>query len=179
MQRAVDGDNVTLCKHLLEVVDPAAANLLLLLRREWLVVEVEELLAVEWLQPAEYTLTDAADSDGADDLVLEIVLVLRNGGNIPLAALDLLVSGDEIADESENSHDHVLSDGHNVGSSDLSNSDTTVGGVCSIEINMVGADTSSDGDLEVLRLRETLCGEVARMETGCDVSISQIIELFE
>lgn len=166
MERAVDGDNVTLCEHLLEVLDAAAANLLLLLGRKGLVVEVEQLLAVEGLEAAEHTLANAANSDGTDDLVLEVVLVLRNSGDVPVASSDLLVGRDEVADKGEDGHDDVLSDGDDVGASDLGNSDTAIGLVGSVEVDVVGTDTSSDGELEVLRLGETLSSKVAGVEAA-------------
>lgn len=164
MERAVDGDDIALGKHLLEALDATAANLLLLLRGERLVVEVEQLLAVEGLETAEHTLTDAANSDGTDDLVLEIVLVLGDGGDVPLASGDLLVGGDEIADEGEDGHDDVLGDGDDVGAGDLSDGDAAIGLVCGVEVDVVGTDTGSDGELELLRLCETLGGQVAGVE---------------
>ena len=60
----------------------------------------------------------------------------------------------------------MLGDGDDVATSDLGDSDASVGLVGSVEINMVGTNTGSDGDLEVLGLGETLCGEVTRVETG-------------
>jgi len=114
VERAVDGDDVALSEHLLEVLNPAAANLLLLLGREGLVVVVEQLLAVEGLEAAQDTLADASDGDGADDFALEIEFVLGRLGNIPPAGLDLLVGGDEVADQDEDGHDDVLSDRHDV-----------------------------------------------------------------
>lgn len=166
VQRAVDGDNVTLGKHLLEVLDAAAANLLLLLGAQGLVVEVEKLLAVEGLEAAENTLTDAADGDGTDNLVLKIVLLLGNSSDVPVAALDLLVGRHKVADEDEDGHDDVLGNRDDVGASDLSDGDTTVGGVGSIEVDVVGTNTGSDGDLELLSLGETLSGQVTRVEAG-------------
>ena len=165
VERAVDGDNVTLSEHLLERLDAAAANLLLLLSAEGLVVEVEELLAVEGLQAAEDTLADTANGNGTDNLALEVELVLGGFGNVPVTTGDLLASRAEVADESEDGHDDVLSDRHDVGASDLSNSDTTVGLVRGIEINVVGTDTSSDGNLQVLRLSQTLLCKVTGVES--------------
>lgn len=164
MKWAVDGNNITLSKHLLEVLDTAATNLLLLLGAERLVVEVEKLLAVEWLQTAQDTLTDTANSDSTDSLALKVVLVLGNTSNIPLTLGDHLVGRDKVADKDKHSHDDVLSDGNDVGTSDFSDSDTTVGLVGSIEIDVVRTDTGGDGNLEVLRLCEALSGEVTRVE---------------
>ena len=164
MQRAVDGDNVTLGKHLLEALNATAANLLLLLRAEGLVVEVEKLLAVEGLQPPEHTLTDATDGDGTDNLVLKVVLLLSDSSDIPLATLNLLVGRDEVANKGEDGHNDVLCNGDDVRTGDLGDSDTTVGLVGGVQVDVVRADTSGDGDLEVLRLGEALSGEVTGVE---------------
>jgi hypothetical protein len=164
VQRAVNGNNITLRNHLLERVHAASANLLLDLRAQGLVVIIEELLAVEGLETAEHTLTDAANTNGSDNLVLKVELVLSNSGDIPVTVTDLVVGGDEVADEEEDSHDNVLSDGDNIGTSDLSNSNTTVGLVGSVQVDMVRANTGSDGKLEVLGLGQTLSCEVSRVE---------------
>ena len=176
VKRAVDGDNVTLGKHLLESVDAAAANLLLLLGREGLVVEVEELLAVEGLEAAEDTLTNAADSDGTDNLALKVELLLSSVGDVPVTTLDLLVGRDEVADKDEDGHEDVLSNGDDVGASDLSDGDTTVGLVGSVEIDVVRADTSGNSELELLGLGETLSGQVTGVEGSGDDDLS-ILEL--
>ena len=168
MERAVDGDNVALSEHVLELVDTTAANLGLLLGRQGLVVEVEEFLAVECLQTAEDTLSDTANGNGTDDLVLEIVLVLGDGGDVPVTGGNLLVGRDEIADEDKHGHDDVLSNRDDVGASDLGNSDTAVGLVGGIQVNVIRTDTSSDGNLEVLCLGQTLLGQVTRVEGSSD-----------
>lgn len=164
MERAVDGDDITLGKHLLEVLDTPATNLGLLLSRQGLVVVVEELLAVERLETAQDTLTDTADSDGTNNLALEIKLVLGGGGDVPFTSLDLLVGGDEVTDEGEDGHDDVLSDGDDVGASHLGDGDTTVGLVGGIEVDVVGTNTGGDGNLQVLGLGETLSSQVTRVE---------------
>lgn len=63
-----------------------------------------------------------------------------------------LVSGNEVADEQEDAHDDMLGDGHDVRARDLEHLDTPLDG--RIEVDVVRADTSSDADLEVLRLNE-------------------------
>jgi hypothetical protein len=168
VERAVDGDNVTLSEHLLESVNAAAANLLLGLGRKGLVVEVEELLAVERLEAAKDTLTDAADSDSTDNLALEVELLLSSMGDVPFTSLDLLVGRDEVADEDEDGHENVLSNGDDVGTSDFGNCYTTVGLVGSVEVDVVGADTSSNSELELLGLGQTLSGQVTGVEGGGD-----------
>ena len=165
VERAVDCDNVTLGQHLLEVVNTTAANLLLNLGAEGLVIVVEELLAVEGLQSAEDTLSNTADGDGSDDLVLEVVLVLGHGGDVPVSRGNLLVRGNEVADEGKHGHDDVLGDGDDVAAGNLSDGNTAVGLVGSVEVNMVRSDTSCDGELEVLGLGQSLSGEVTGVET--------------
>lgn len=164
MQRAVDRDNVALSQHLLQVCDSPAPNLLLLLRRQGLVVIVQQLLAVEPLQATEYTLADAADRDGTDYLVLEVELVLSGLGNVPPTLLDHLVGGHKVADKDEDSHDDVLGHGDNVGAGHLSDGDATVSLVGGVEVDMVGADTGRDSELKVLSLGEALGCEVAWVE---------------
>ena len=58
-----------------------------------------------------------------------------------------LVCGNKVADEEEHDHDDVLSDGGDVGTGDLKNFNTLLGG--SIEIDVIRADTSGDADLEL------------------------------
>lgn len=165
MERAVDGDNVTLGQELIKVLNSSAANLLLNLRLEGLVVEVEQFLAVKGLETAEDTLSDTANSNGTNDLVLEIELVLGHGGDVPFTTLNLLVSGNEVADEGEDGHDDVLSDGDDVAAGDFGNGDTSIGLVGGVEVNVVRANTGGHGDLEVLGFGETLCGEITGVET--------------
>lgn len=170
MQRAVDGDHITLGQHLLQVVNATAADLLLDLGAQRLVVVVEQLLAVEGLQAAEHTLTNAADSDGSDDLALEVVLVLSHGGDVPLSADDLLVGGDEVADQSQDGHDDVLRNGDHVAAGHLDDGNAAVGDVGGIEIDVVRTDTGGDGDLQVLGLGQTLRGQITGVEAMIRVS---------
>ena len=166
VERAVDGDNITLGKHVLEALNATAANLLLLLLAQRLVVVVEELLAVESLQSAKDTLTDTADSDGTDNLVLEVVLVLGDSSDFPVTTGNHLVRWDKVTDEGEDGHDDVLSDGDDVGASDFSDGDTAVCLVGSIEVDVVRTNTGSDGDLELLGLGQALSGQVTRVEAA-------------
>ena len=59
----------------------------------------------------------------------------------------------------------MLGDRDNVRASHFGDGDTAIGFVCSIEIDVVRSNTGCDGDLKLLRLLETLSGEVARVET--------------
>ena len=164
VQRAVDGDDVALRDHLLEALDAAAPDLLLDLGRQALVVVVQQLLAVEGLEAAQHALADAADAHSADDLVLQVVLVLGHGGHVPAAAGDLLVRGHEVAHQHQDGHDDVLGHGDDVRARDLGDGDAPVGLVGGVQVDVVGADAGGDGELELLRLGEALSGEVAGVE---------------
>lgn len=145
MQRAVNGNNIALRHQLGKVRDPPAANLLLLIRRKGLVVVVQQLLAVERLQPPQDPLADPANTNGTNDLALEVILVLSHRRDVPVTALDLLVRGHKVADEEQDRHDDVLGDRDDVGASDLGDGDTAVGLVGGVEIDVVGADAGRDG----------------------------------
>lgn len=164
VERAVNGHDIALAKHVLERVDATAANLLLGIGRQRLVVVVEELLAFKGLETAENTLADTADGNGADDLALEVVLVLRDLCDVPAALGNHLVGRSVVADQVEDGHDDVLGDGDDVGASDLGDGDATVGLVGGVEVDVVGADTGGDGDLEVLGFCEAFGGEVTGVE---------------
>jgi len=165
VQRAVDRHDITLADHLLKGLDTSGVKLLLNFGLQRLVVVVQQLLAVKCLQSAEHTLANTANSDSTDNLVLEIVLVLGHGGNVPVSTADHLVGRDEVADEGEDGHDDVLGDRDDVGAGDFGDGDTAVGFVGGVEVDVVGSNTGSDGDLELLGFGEALGGEVAGVET--------------
>lgn len=166
MERAVDGDHITLSQHLLKVLHTPAANFFFHLGLEGLVVKVQEFLAVERLETAKHTFTDTTNSDGPDDLALEIIFVLGHGSNIPVSSFNHLVGRNKVADQSQDGHDDVLSHGDDVAASDFGDGDTAIGLVGSVQVHMVGADTRSDCDLELLGLCETLSSQIAGVETG-------------
>jgi len=168
VERAVDGDNIALSQHLLEILNTSAANLLLHLGFEGLVIKVQQLLAVEGLETAEHTLTNTTNSHGTDDLAFKIVFVLGNSCNVPVSSLDLFVGRDKVADEGEDGHDDMLSDGNDVAAGDFGDSDTAIGVVGGVQVNVVGANTSSDGNLQLLCFGETLGSEVTRVEGSGD-----------
>jgi hypothetical protein len=74
------------------------------------------------------------------------------------------VGGDEVADEGQDGHDDVLGDGDDVGASNLGDSNTAVGLVRGIEVDVVRSNTSSNGKLQVLSLGQTLGGKVTWVE---------------
>jgi hypothetical protein len=156
MQRAVDGDHITLRQHLFEILDPSAADFLFLFRAQWLVVKVQELLAIEGFEPAKHTLANATDGHRTHHLVLEVVLVLGHSSNIPIASGNLLVSRYKVTDKGQDGHDNVFCNRDHIGAGDFSNGDTAIGLIGSIEVDMVRANTCSDSNLEVLRLGKTL-----------------------
>lgn len=131
-----------------------------------MVVEVQKLLAVERLETSQDTLSNTSYSDGTDNLALEIELVLGSGSDIPLTSLDLFVCGDEVADEDEDGHDDVLGDRDDVGAGNFSNGDAAIGRVRSVQVDVVGSNTSSDGKLQLLGLCETFGSEVTWVEAA-------------
>lgn len=170
VKRAVDRDNVALRQHFFEVLNPSAANLLLLLRRQGLIVEVQQFLAVEWLQAAKHPFADTANSNGTNNLVLQVILVLGYGSDIPVAGSDLLVRRDEVADQDEDGHDDVLGNRDDVRAGDLCHGDAAISLVSCVQVDVVGPNASSDGKLELLCLREALCRQITRVEAGEVVS---------
>lgn len=71
---------------------------------------------------------------------------------------------DEISDENENGHDDMLGNGNDVGAGDFGHGDSAVGLIGGIEVDMVRADASRDGELEFLGFGKTLRSEVAGVE---------------
>ena len=131
-----------------------------------MIIKVEEFFAVERLEASQNTLTNTPNSNSTDNLALKIELVLGSTSNVPLASLDLLVCGDKIADQDEDGHDDMFCDGDDVRASNFCDCDTAVGLVRCVQVDVVGSDTCCDGDLELLGLGETLCGEVTRVESA-------------
>lgn len=166
VQRAIDGDDIALCQHLLQILHTSASNLLLKLGLKGLVVEVEELLAIECLQSSQNTLSDSSDGDGPDDLVLKIVLAFGDRCDIPIATRDLFVGWDKVADEDEDGHDDVFGNRDDVGAGDFGNSDASIGLVGGVKVDMIGSNTGSDGEFEVLGFGEAFGGQIARVEAG-------------
>jgi len=76
------------------------------------------------------------------------------------------VGRNHVADKREDGHDHVLGNGDDVGASDLSDSDAAIGRVGCVKVNVVRADTSGDGNLELLGLGQTLSVEVTGVESA-------------
>ena len=62
------------------------------------------------------------------------------------------MGGDKVAHEQENAHDNVLGDGHDVRAGHLEDLEALLGS--GVEVDVVGADTCSNTDLEVLRLHK-------------------------
>ena len=166
MQRAVDGDNITLSQHFLQILYTSATDLLLELRFQRLVVKIKQFFAVESFQSSQHTLADASYGNRAYNLVLKIIFTFGHSSHVPVAAGYLLVSRDKIANKNQDGHDDVLSDRHDVGSSDLGDSDTAVRLVRSIKINMIGSNTSCDRELEVLCFCKAFCSQIAGMKAA-------------
>lgn len=183
VERGVDGNDVALGNEVLQVFDTTSTDGLGSSFRESGVVVVNELLGAEGQHTLENAVANTASTDGTDDLspgnvsiccsqkdeatayfALQIECISGDFRHLPVTTCGHLVSGDEVSDEEQHVHDDVLGDGGNVGSGDLEDLDLAVDG--GFQVNMVGADTSGDADLEVLGPLEEVGGEVSGMEGG-------------
>lgn len=75
-----------------------------------------------------------------------------------------LVCGDEVADEQEDAHDNVLGDRDDVRAGDLEDLNFALDG--GVEVDVVGADTGGDADLQVLGLVDDVLGDICGVEGG-------------
>lgn len=130
------------------------------------VVVVQQLLAVKWLQALQNTEPDTASTDCADDLVLQVVRVPRDLGDVPVPALDHLVCGHKVPDEEEDAHDDVLSDRHDVRARYLEHLDPVLDR--SVEVDVVGPNAGGDAELQALGLLDQIAGEIAWVEGSGD-----------
>lgn len=92
------------------------------------------LLGAKGQQALQDTVPDAARTDGANDLTLEVKRVPGDVGDHPVTALNHLVGGDEVADEEENAHDDVLRDGGDVRAGDLQDLDLALDGGVEVDV---------------------------------------------
>lgn len=110
---AVDGDNITLRDHLLEIRDVARTNLLLRIGRESGEVVIQVLLGVKRHEPFEHAVANTTCTDHADGLALEVKGSTCDVGDLPVAALDHFMGRHEVVNEEQDAHDDVLCDrGH-------------------------------------------------------------------
>lgn len=137
MQGTVDGNNVTLFYHILELFDTVTANFFRLLFTQRLVVEVEELLAVKRFKSAQDALTDTTNTNGTNDLVLEIILLLGDGSNIPVTSLHLLVGGNKVSNQYQDGHNNVLSNRDDITASDFGDRNTAISLVGKVKVDVV------------------------------------------
>jgi hypothetical protein len=178
VERTVDGDDISLSEHVLEFLNSAAADLLGSFGGELLVIEVEEFLAVEGYETSQDTFTDTSDTDGGNNLALDIERVFCNLSDIPLTSCNLLMSWDKVADESEHGENDMFSDRDDIGSSDFSDEEFLLVGSCQIDV--VGScrlelpmkwgytDTGGDASLQFLCLLNTFPVDVSRVEGSGD-----------
>jgi hypothetical protein len=108
VKRAIDSDNITLRKHFFEIMNSAATDFLLDLRREGLVIKVEEFLAVEGYETSQDTFADSANSDSSDDFAFDVERVFGDGSDVPFSSGNLFVSRDKVADKSKHGKDDCL-----------------------------------------------------------------------
>ncbi len=174
MQWTVNGDNVALGQHFLQVVHASASNFLLNLGFQRLIVEVQQFLAVEWLESAQHTLANTPNSDCTNNLVFKVIFIFSNSGNIPVATGNLFVSWNEVANECEDGHEHMLCHRYDVGAGHFRDSDTTIGFVCGIEVNVVRSNAGGNGELELLSFSQSFGGQVTWMEADGNERLAQV-----
>lgn len=169
VQWAVDSDHITLCNHVLEGLYPADTDLLCGVLWKSVVVEVEEFLAVEWLEPLEHSVTNSTSSNGTNDLVLKIERESTDVGDVPATGHDLLVSWYKVSEQDQDGHHDVLGHGNDVATGYFAYTDLSF--VTGVQVDVVGSDTGSDTELEVLGSGDELPSQVAGMERGTDVDV--------
>lgn len=103
---------------------------------------------------------------GSLTFAFEIVRVLGDSRHVPLLGHDLLMRRCIIADQDQDLHDDMFSDRDDVGTGDFGNGNLPLVG--RVEVDVVGTDTSSLTQLEVLGFRDDLTGQVRRMERRRD-----------
>lgn len=118
--------------------------------RKTVVVVVQVLLRVERHQTLENTVANTTSTNGTNDLALQVVGVASNLGYHPVTTLDHLVRRDEVSDEQEDAHDDMFSDGGDIRARDLEDLDLALDR--GVEVDVVGTNTSSDTDFQVLGL---------------------------
>ena len=60
----------------------------------------------------------------------------------------------------------MFGNGDDIGAGDFSDGDTAVSLVGGVQVDVVGANASSNGNFEIFGFRQTFCGQVARVETA-------------
>jgi hypothetical protein len=132
-------------------------------------------LHVEGSHAPEHGEADAACGDGAEVHAFNIIRALDAISDVPAAVDYLLVGGDEVADEREDLHAHVLGDRDTVAEGDLSDGRLAVSG--SFKIDMVRTNAGSHAKLEVGGHRETFGGDVRGPERlrNNDVGIDELL----
>ena len=90
MKWSVDSDHVALRNEFLEVLYPTSVHSLLCVRLERVVVVVQELFAVEGLETLENAVTNAAGTNGTNDLTLQIESIASDIGDLPVTTFNHL-----------------------------------------------------------------------------------------
>ncbi len=126
-------------------------------------------LAVEWLEPLEHSVTNSTSSNGTNDLVLKIERESTDVGDVPATGHDLLVSWYKVSEQDQDGHHDVLGHGNDVATGYFAYTDLSF--VTGVQVDVVGSDTGSDTELEVLGSGDELPSQVAGMERGTDVDV--------
>ena len=166
MQRAINRDNIALRKHIFQLIHSPASYFFLHFWLQGLIIEIQKLFAVKGLQSPEDSLSNPAHCHCPNSLPLEVVFTLCDRRDVPITPGDLLMGRDEVADQHQNRHDHMLGHGDHVRSGDFSNSNAPVSLVGCIEIDVIRTDAGGDGELQVLGFGKALRCQVPGMEAA-------------
>jgi hypothetical protein len=141
--RQVDGDEVALGQQLVEG-DEAGTELAGALDRD--VGVVGEDLDAEALEPLGHELADAAEADDADLLLEQLDAAVLAAG--PLAALEHLVGGRDVAGAGQQQADGELGGGGDVGGRGVHDHDAGLGG--GVDVDVVEPHPGAGDDLQAL-----------------------------
>lgn len=156
VERAVDGDDITLREHVFKLLHSSSLDSLGRLRGEVSVIEPQKLLAFEGLQSLQDSVSDPTTAYGTDNLTLEVKGVTSDVGNVPVIGLDLLMSWNKVANQKQDGHYHMFGNRHDVGAGNLSNSDLPLVG--SFKVNVVRSNTSGYTKFELRSLLHEFSG---------------------
>ena len=161
IERHLQVDDIDAAHQRVRVGVEGQAQLLLDLRAQPVRIGIVQ-VQVEGLQPAQHRQADPACGDRAEMHAFDVVAALDAIGDIPPAVHRDLVRRQVVADQRQHHHHHMLGDADAVGAGHFGHGDMGAGG--RFEIDVIGADAGGERQLQLLRLRDPLLGQVGGPE---------------
>mmetsp|Transcript_21820 Transcript_21820/g.30829 ORF Transcript_21820/g.30829 Transcript_21820/m.30829 type:complete len:305 (+) Transcript_21820:399-1313(+) len=161
VERAVDSHYIADLDHVFDFGVVSQVQLFFDRLGEAVAVSVVE-LAAKGVHTAQNSQTDTARGDGPDVHTFNVVSALYAVSDVPAAVDDLVVTRDVVADQRQDHHADVFGDRDGVAEGHFRHSHVSLDG--SVEVHVVGTDTSSQAHLEVRGAGDPLCGDVVRVE---------------